>query len=252
LRFQDIIDGNILGMADKVMDILKTKYLISPIKYAGLQRIETLEIPEDALREAIFNAIGHKDYTGAPIQLSVYNDKLILWNEGRLPEGFTVQTLLEKHPSIPYNKTVAEIFFKAGFIEAWGRGISKIITGFKLAKLPVPDFEAKMGGIVVTVYRKSRENEGLNDRQKTTKKDHVVENVIDHVVENVIDNVTEDRQLQILNYIKKNQYITTKELAKHLKVSRRTIMRDIDQLKTRKKLKRIGGDKGGYWEIINE
>jgi len=109
-----------------------------------------------------------------------------------------------------------------------------------------------MGGIVVTVYRKSRENEGLNDRQKTTKKDHVVENVIDNVTENVIDNVTEDRQLQILNYIKKNQYITTKELAKHLKVSRRTIMRDIDQLKTRKKLKCIGGDKGGYWEIINE
>jgi ATP-dependent DNA helicase RecG len=57
LRFQDIIEGNILQMADKVMDALKSKYLISPIHYEGLQRIEQLEVPEDALREAIFNAI---------------------------------------------------------------------------------------------------------------------------------------------------------------------------------------------------
>lgn len=114
---------NILEMADKVMDILKTKYLISPISYKGLQRIETLELPEDALREAIFNAIVYKDYTGAPIQLSVYNDKLILWNEGRLPDGFTVQTLLDKHPSRPYNKTIAEIFLKQDLLKP-GAGAS--------------------------------------------------------------------------------------------------------------------------------
>jgi ATP-dependent DNA helicase RecG len=57
LRFQDVVEGNILQMADKVMDILKSKYLISPIHYEGLQRIEQLEIPAEALREAIFNAI---------------------------------------------------------------------------------------------------------------------------------------------------------------------------------------------------
>jgi ATP-dependent DNA helicase RecG len=57
LRYQDIVEGNILQMADKVMEILKTKYLISPINYEGLQRIEKLEIPEMALREVIFNAI---------------------------------------------------------------------------------------------------------------------------------------------------------------------------------------------------
>lgn len=54
LRFQDVIEGNILQMADKVMDVLKSKYLISPIHYEGLQRIERLEVPEEALREAIF------------------------------------------------------------------------------------------------------------------------------------------------------------------------------------------------------
>lgn len=118
LRFQDVIEGNILEMTDKVMDILYSKYLIHPISYKGLQRIEAPELPDEALREAIFNSIIHKDYTGTSIQLSVYNNKLILWNEGRLPEGYTIETLLKKHPSKPYNKKVADIFFKAGFIEA--------------------------------------------------------------------------------------------------------------------------------------
>ena len=99
LLFQDVVEGNILQMGDKVMDILKSKYLILPIHYEGLQRIERLEMPEDALREAIFNSIIHNDFTGAPIQLSVYDDRLILWNEGRLPEDFTIETLLGKHPS---------------------------------------------------------------------------------------------------------------------------------------------------------
>ena len=154
LLFQDVVEGNILQMGDKVMDILKSKYLILPIHYEGLQRIERLEMPEDALREAIFNSIIHNDFTGAPIQLSVYDDRLILWNEGRLPEDFTIETLLGKHPSKPHNKNIADIFFKAGFIEAWGRGVSKIITGFTQEGLQAPKFEATMGGIMVTIIRK--------------------------------------------------------------------------------------------------
>jgi ATP-dependent DNA helicase RecG len=67
-----------------------------------------------------------QDYTGVAIQLSVYNDKLILWNEGILPEGWNIKRLREKHPSKPTNKNIAATFFKAGFIEAWRRGIAKI------------------------------------------------------------------------------------------------------------------------------
>ena len=70
LLFQDVVEGNILSMADRVLEILRSKYLVSPIHYQGLQRIEELEYPEDALREAILNAIVHKDYTGAPVQIS--------------------------------------------------------------------------------------------------------------------------------------------------------------------------------------
>lgn len=51
-------------MASRVMDTLKAKYLLSPIHYEGLQRIEQLEIPESALRELIYNSLAHKDYAG--------------------------------------------------------------------------------------------------------------------------------------------------------------------------------------------
>ena len=153
LIFQDSVGGDYIRMADNVIDLLKSKYLISPIHYEGLQRIEPLEIPEDALREAIFNAIIHRDQTGAHIQMKVYNDHIELWNDGGLPEGFTIDTLLGKHNSKPRNKNLAEIFYKAGFIESWGRGIEKITEGFEKAGLKKPEFQEFCGGVLVTIPR---------------------------------------------------------------------------------------------------
>lgn len=242
LRYQDIVEGNILQMADKVMEILKTKYLISPINYEGLQRIERLEVPEDALREAIFNAIIHKDYTGAPIQLSVYNNKLILWNEGRLPEDFTIETLLGKHPSRPFNKNIADIFFKAGFIEAWGRGIAKITNGFKNEGLTIPVFEATMGGIMVTINRR------VNDKLKLVKTFDT-----DYDTDNDTDYDTDydtSRSQNILKLVKIDPKITVNKLADNLNVSKSTILREIKELKENKIIKRIGKEKGGYWQIL--
>lgn len=236
LRFQDVVEGNILQMADKVMDILKSKYLISPIHYEGLQRIEKLEVPEEALREAIFNAIIHKDYTGAPIQLSVYNDKLMLWNEGRLPEDFTIETLLGKHPSRPYNKNVADIFFKAGFIEAWGRGIAKIVNGFINAGLTAPLFEATMGGILVTVKRvvpdltvsDERINERIKERINTLSK----------------------KEKEVVLLLKDDPGMTQATLANKLQITEQYVRKIIKQLKDRQLITRIGSNKSGYWQIV--
>ena len=89
LRFQDVIEGNILQMAERVMDVLKAKYLISPVRFEGMQRYEKLELPKEALREILYNAIAHKDYTGPDIQMHVYDSSIEIWNEGELPEGYT-------------------------------------------------------------------------------------------------------------------------------------------------------------------
>ena len=224
LRFQDVIEGNIFEMPEKVIETLRAKYLISPIRYEGLQRIEELEYPEEALREAILNAVIHKDYIGVHIQLSVYDDKLILWNPGKLPDEITIEKLLQKHPSIPRNRQIADIFFKAGYIEAWGRGVGKIKDGFQKAGKPEPLFEELGRGVMITLFKGSHEN--------------------------VTESVTENREDSILRLIKNNKTITTSKLAQQLNVTRRSIARDIENLKNAGKLKRMGSDKGGFWEIV--
>jgi ATP-dependent DNA helicase RecG len=79
------------------------------------------------LREAILNAIIHKDYSDTYIFLRVYPNKLTLFNPGGLPEGYDIEKLKNEHTSRPRNRNIAKVFFKAGFIEGWGRGITRII-----------------------------------------------------------------------------------------------------------------------------
>lgn len=86
LLYHDEIHGDLFTQVEKTMDLLLTKYLKAGLTYQGLQRLEKFPVPEAALREALLNAIIHKDYSaGPPIQISVYEDKLMLWNPGELP-----------------------------------------------------------------------------------------------------------------------------------------------------------------------
>jgi ATP-dependent DNA helicase RecG len=148
-----------------------TKYIKAPISYEGINRVETYEYPKDAVREALLNAIAHKDYSGGvPIQISVYTDKIIIWNEGQLPENWTVKNLLEKLASRPYNPDIANALFRSGYIESWGRGTLKIIRECKQAGIPEPVFSYDSSDISVE-FRKDIYNEkylqslNLNDRQ---------------------------------------------------------------------------------------
>ena len=153
LIFQDVVNGNIIQMADKVVTLLRSKYLISPIHYEGMQRLEPLEIPEDALREMLYNSIVHKRYAGVHIQMWIFNDHIELWNEGKLPDELTIDALKGKHSSHPRNILLASVFYKAGFIETWGRGISKICNAFKAIGIEEPVFKQSEGGMLVTFKR---------------------------------------------------------------------------------------------------
>ena len=103
-----------------------------------------MEYPKDAVREALLNAIAHKEYSGGvPIQISVYTDKIIIWNEGQLPENWTVKNLLEKHASRPYNPDIANALFRSGYIESWGRGTLKIIRECKQSGNPRTCFQLR-------------------------------------------------------------------------------------------------------------
>jgi len=86
LLYHEEIHGDLFAQMERTIEILRTKYMIAWITYEGVQRVETYPVPEAALREAVLNALIHKDYTsGAPIQISVYADHLMIWNPGQLP-----------------------------------------------------------------------------------------------------------------------------------------------------------------------
>ncbi len=172
LIFQDEVHGNLFEQIEKTIDILFTKYIKAIISYENkIHRIETYEYPKDAIREALLNAIAHKDYSGGvPIQISVYKDKIMIWNEGQLPEDWTIETLVAKHSSKPYNPDIAMAFYRSGYIESWGRGITKMTDLCVEAGLPKPSFYYHSSGIWA-VFQKDILNVeylqtlGLNDRQ---------------------------------------------------------------------------------------
>lgn len=144
LRYQDEIHGDLFSQVEKTMETLRAKYLKAYISYEGLQRLETYLFPMPALREALLNAVMHKDYSsGIPIQISVYADKIVLWNAGQLPQDWTLEKLMGKHPSNPFNPLLASAFFRAGYVESWGRGIEKMRRECLAHGTPVPTFNLK-------------------------------------------------------------------------------------------------------------
>ena len=106
---------------------------------------------KDAFREILLNAIVHKDYSSCnPIQISVYEDKIYIWNDGEMPPNLdSTDKLFMKHSSKPYNPKLANIFFKSGMIEAWGRGFEKIREACVLYDGPLPEYEINEAGIMV-------------------------------------------------------------------------------------------------------
>ncbi len=228
LKFQDVIHGNLIQMADQVVERLKAKYLVSPIRYEGLQRIEELQYPEAALREAIFNAIVHRDYRGAPTLLRVYDDKLSIWNAGGLPEELTIEMLRGPHPSYPRNKNIAEIFFKAGFIETWGRGMALMKRECENVGLPAP-----------TVVESGWGMETVFDFSSYEKKNE----------EGVQVN---PRQHQALKILKEQKTIGSEEYAQIFNISDRTARRDLNELVSINALRRQRLQGRTSYQLVNE
>jgi ATP-dependent DNA helicase RecG len=226
LIFQDEIHGHLFNQVNKTLDLLLTKYLRATIRYEGVGRIEEYPYPENALREALLNAIAHKDYSsGIPIQIRVYDDKLSIWNSTQLPEEWTIKRLTEVHSSQPYNPSIANCFFRAGFVESWGRGTLEIIRECIEYGIPEPTFTFDSG---VWIEFKGKE-EKISSEKMSGKMSG-----------------------KVLVLIRENPFITIPEIASTIDVTERTIERAIRELKYAQMIERIGPDKGGYWRIIEK
>ena len=237
LIYQDEIHGSVLEQVDRAIELIYLKYMRAKITYEGIQRIERYFIPEEALREALLNAICHKQYqSGVPIQISVYEDKLYVANVGSLPEDWTLENLMQKHASKPYNPNIAHVFYLAGFIESWGRGVEKICKALIAEKLPIPEYTIHPGDIMIKFI-------GPDDRIVRVSK-----GVPDKVPDRVSEKVTE-REKQLIMLIEEDPGYTKHVLAEKMSVSRKTIGEYLKSLKEKDIIERVGSSRKGYWKI---
>jgi ATP-dependent DNA helicase RecG len=239
LRYQDEVHGSLFEQVERALELLHTKYLKAYISYHGLQRRETFLYPYAALREALLNAVVHKDYSGGvPIQISVYDDKLVLWNSGDLPERWTLEKLLGKHPSKPFNPLIANAFFRAGYIESWGRGIEKINHECREHGIDPPAYDFGLAGLMLTFHANPAH---LRASASGTVQDRLGEKLGEKLGET---------RTAIVQSMKDNPRVTVSELAKRLRLSTTAIEKNIHHLKTKGYVKRVGPAKGGHWEIV--
>jgi ATP-dependent DNA helicase RecG len=244
LLFQDEVHGFLFEQVEKALDLILTKYLRAFIRYEGLYRIEEFQYPKTALREALLNAVIHKDYsTGIPIQIKVFEDRITIWNDGELPETWTEDMLKKEHTSLPYNPMVANAFFRAGFIESWGRGTVKIIEDCLEMDMNAPIYKAKPTGFMVDFMAKNLTYLGegsLKSSPKSTPKS---------TPKSFQKIIRERSSVKILKLMSKNPTITIPEINILLNISIRGIKKHIENLKNENKIERIGDNRTGYWQV---
>lgn len=246
LVYQDEINGSILSMPDKVIDVIYTKYLKGYIHYEGLQRIDEYPVPKGALKEAILNAIVHRDYsTGIPIQIKIYDNKIVIYNDGILPDNWDINDLLNAHRSRPHNPFIANTFFRSGQIEAWGRGIDRIKEECQRFGTENPIFKSS-GSDVVTIFQ--WDNTKFEEAQNTANKNN---DIVNGIVNDIVSrkDITKNTVLQIIT---ENKNISAFDIAKQIGKSWRTTMRYLEILKKENKIEFYGAPKIGGYRIIEQ
>jgi ATP-dependent DNA helicase RecG len=233
LRYHDEVHGNLFAQVDKTMDLLLTKYLKASISYEGVQRVETYPVPEDALRETLLNAIVHRDYAiAAPVQIRVYADRLSIWNPGELPDNWSPEKLLGPHSSRPFNPDVANAFFGAGEIEAWGRGIQRVLNACHEARTPEPRIEVEAGELSVEFPFSA----AYVDRMAAQ--------------ETAQETTRETTQEQILSLLREDPTLTRKALADRIGITADGVKYHLDRLRDAGRIRHVGPTKKGRWEVI--
>ena len=220
---------DIVSNIDDAMNFLK-KHI--PVRYemTGMpRRREVPEIPFDALREAIINAVVHRDYfeKGANVMVEMFDDRIEISNPGGLVKGLRPQDFGKK--SVLRNPNIADLLHRIEYIEKMGTGISKIRNLAAEAGLQPPKFEFGTFFTVTFLRPGTKEiSEGLPQKttQKTTQK--------------------------LLELIKENPAITQKELAEIIGISEDGVTYHITKFRKDGILKRIGPDKGGHWKILKK
>ena len=199
----------------------------------------------NGFREILLNSINHKQYEESnQVQISIYDDKIYVWNDGKFPEELSTQNLFEKHYSKPYNPLIAQTFFKAGFIESWGRGFEKIKKECEQYNTPIPEIEIKSSGVMIKCNPSKIYTQLLNEMNTKNSNSNFANNFTDNFT-----NRFTDVEIKILETIKNEPTISQAKLSERIGVSKRTITNNMNNLQKRQIIERVGNNKSGYWKI---
>lgn len=196
-------------------------------------RVETYPFPREGVREAVYNALGHNNYAASiPIQIRIEEDAMYISNNCILPKNWTVETLMKPHKSEPFNPSIANAFYRAGYIEAWGRGIQKICEACR--ELGTADPEYTVLGDDLTVKFTALESAKVSDSK---------------VPKYQVDTLDDTLGRKILVLLKEKPAITQNEIAVYLGISVPSVKRNMKKLLESGHIVRNGGRRYGYWEV---
>ena len=225
LEFIDmkVFGGNIIDQREDALEFVK-EHIKLHAEIKGTERVERWEYPIEAIREAITNAICHRNYKiSSNVQIRVFDDRIEIWGCGPLPEPLTVEDLRKKHDSVLRNPLIGKCFFLIKYIEQWGTGTNRMIKKCLSSGLPEPLFEEISGNLVVTFRGKITKEylEGLNLNK---------------------------RQIVAMEHIKKIGKITNKGYREMFpEISDETARLDLNTMVRKMLLNKRGEKKGAYY-----
>jgi ATP-dependent DNA helicase RecG len=223
-----MIRGTVIEQIEEVMDFIRKNTNVRFVITGKPTRDEVWDYPLDALREAVVNAICHRDYAdNSDIQLKIHDNRFTIWNPGGLVPGMTIEELYNpNHSSKLRNKLIAQIFYDIELIERYGSGIQRIIDACKNAGLPPPVFEERFGGFLVIFKKDIYTEEYLKGRGLN------------------------ERQIKAVIYAKEKGRITNKEYQEMYGIKKRQASEDLKDLQDKKIFERVGTTgKGTYYTL---
>ena len=211
-----MIEGTIIEQIEEAMDFIRKNVNVRFVMTGKPAREEVWDYPLEALREAVINAICHRDYTiPSNTEVRIYDNELIVWNPGGLPLGLTLEDLYRPHPSVLRNKGIGGIFYDMGLVEQWGSGIDKMRKACQKAGIPEPKFEEHQGFRVIF------------------RKDIYTEEYLQKIGLN-------ERQIKAVIYVKQKGRITNREYREMFNIKNRMALIDLSGLCEKQILTRVG------------
>lgn len=229
------LTGNLLENVEEALLFLhKHLQLRWEITSKSTRRQEILELPEVALREAVINAVCHRDYLeqGAQVMVEVFDDRVEIYNPGGLPKGLTEKDFGRR--SVCRNPRIAGMLLRCNYIEKMGSGIERIREA--LAKENCPEVRIRYNTMFTLDFPRPTYNKiDLGLATKTSEK--------------ASEKASEKTSEKILRHIISDKNITIAGLAEVIGVTTRSIERNIQKLQSEGRLRRVGPAKGGCWEV---